>query len=134
MLPSPRVLRTEIERAGLTVARSVEFGDSYSQTLRRWHDTFNSRWAEIGRLALSVADSKRFEYERLWAMIHYPPVYSWGLETEFVPILKDAGVEQCVYGHLHGRDHRSGFVGDRDGITYHLASCDYTEMKPIRLR
>ncbi|MAE77597.1 MAG: phosphohydrolase [Planctomycetes bacterium] len=89
---------------------------------------------EIGRLALSVADSKRFEYERLWAMIHYPPVYSWGLETEFVPILKDAGVEQCVYGHLHGRDHRSGFVGDRDGITYHLASCDYTEMKPIRLR
>ncbi|MGR3757640.1 MAG: class I SAM-dependent methyltransferase [Tranquillimonas sp.] len=60
MLPSPRALRTEIERAGLTVARSVEFGDSYSQTLRRWHDTFNSRWAEIGRLGFDD------RFRRMW--------------------------------------------------------------------
>jgi cyclopropane-fatty-acyl-phospholipid synthase len=28
-------------RAGLEVAGSIEFGESYSQTLRRWHETFN---------------------------------------------------------------------------------------------
>jgi len=47
MLPSPSVLRREIERAGLKVLGSVEFGKSYSQTLRRWHDSFNAAWAEI---------------------------------------------------------------------------------------
>nr|WP_309501725.1 cyclopropane-fatty-acyl-phospholipid synthase family protein [uncultured Roseovarius sp.] len=60
MLPSPRVLRAEVERAGLTVARSTEFGDSYSQTLRRWHDTFNARWHDIA--ALGFDD----RFRRMW--------------------------------------------------------------------
>ena len=44
MLPSPSVLRAEVERAGLRVVRSIEFGQSYSQTLRRWYDSFNEKW------------------------------------------------------------------------------------------
>ncbi len=47
MLPSPGKLRQAAENAGLTFAHSVEFGESYSQTLRRWHDTFNEKWSEI---------------------------------------------------------------------------------------
>ena len=47
MLPSPVVLREQVEKAGLRVQQSIEFGESYSQTLRRWHDTFNARWDEI---------------------------------------------------------------------------------------
>ncbi len=47
MLPSPSVLRAEIERAGLGLKGSVEFGKSYSQTLRRWHEVFNARWDEV---------------------------------------------------------------------------------------
>ena len=49
MLPSPVVLRQEIEKSGLSVVRSIEFGESYSQTLRRWHDTFNEKWDEIAQ-------------------------------------------------------------------------------------
>ena len=49
MLPSPSALRREVERAGLRVLRSVEFGDSYSRTLRMWHQSFNDRWDEIAR-------------------------------------------------------------------------------------
>jgi cyclopropane-fatty-acyl-phospholipid synthase len=60
MLPCPRVLRAEVGRAGLTVARSVEFGASYSQTLRRWHQTFNERWDEI---ALQGFDDR---FRRMW--------------------------------------------------------------------
>ncbi|WP_417602909.1 class I SAM-dependent methyltransferase [Primorskyibacter flagellatus] len=60
MLPSPGALRAEVERAGLRIARSVEFGESYSQTLRRWHDTFNDRWSEIAELGFD----KRFQ--RMW--------------------------------------------------------------------
>ena len=60
MLPSPRALRSEVERAGLKIARSVEFGESYSQTLRRWHDTFNSRWEEISQLGFDD------RFRRMW--------------------------------------------------------------------
>lgn len=60
MLPSPTVLRTEVERAGLKVARSVEFGESYSHTLRRWHDTFNERWEQIAPLGFDE------RFRRMW--------------------------------------------------------------------
>jgi cyclopropane-fatty-acyl-phospholipid synthase len=50
MLPSPSVLTAEVERAGLRVLQSIEFGESYSQTLRRWHETFNARWDEVKTL------------------------------------------------------------------------------------
>ena len=60
MLPSPSALRAEVEKAGLRVARSVEFGESYSQTLRRWHDTFNARWEEISQLGFDD------RFRRMW--------------------------------------------------------------------
>ncbi len=60
MLPSPVILRQEVERAGLDVVKSIEFGDSYSQTLRRWHDTFNERWDEVARLGFDD------RFRRMW--------------------------------------------------------------------
>ncbi|HSG41018.1 MAG TPA: cyclopropane-fatty-acyl-phospholipid synthase family protein, partial [Thermoanaerobaculia bacterium] len=60
MLPCPRVLKAEVERSGLKVAKSIEFGESYSQTLRRWHQTFNERWDEI---ALHGFDDR---FRRMW--------------------------------------------------------------------
>ncbi len=49
MLPSPSILRHEAGRAGLSVLGSIEFGESYSRTLRLWHETFNARWDEVVR-------------------------------------------------------------------------------------
>ena len=60
MLPSPSVLRREVERAGLKVLGSIEFGKSYSTTLRRWHDTFNERWHEVQ--AMGFDD----RFRRMW--------------------------------------------------------------------
>jgi len=60
MLPSPRVLRAEVERAGLTVLRSVEFGQSYSQTLRRWREAFNGQWGEVQKLGFDD------RFQRMW--------------------------------------------------------------------
>ncbi len=60
MLPSPTALRQEIARAGLALKGSIEFGDSYSQTLRRWHDTFNARWDEVARLGFDD------RFRRMW--------------------------------------------------------------------
>lgn len=60
MLPSPAVLRREVERAGLTFSRSVEFGESYSQTLRRWYDTFNEKWEQVADLGFDE------RFRRMW--------------------------------------------------------------------
>lgn len=60
MLPSPAILRREVARAGLAVRHSVEFGQSYSQTLRRWHETFNHRWAEVQQLGFDE------RFRRMW--------------------------------------------------------------------
>ncbi|SEN29953.1 cyclopropane-fatty-acyl-phospholipid synthase [Gemmobacter aquatilis] len=49
MLPSPDALSREIAAAGLVRKGSIEFGESYSLTLRRWYDTFNARWPEVER-------------------------------------------------------------------------------------
>ncbi|UWQ30309.1 cyclopropane-fatty-acyl-phospholipid synthase family protein [Leisingera sp. M523] len=62
MLPSPHVLRNQVERAGLGVVRSIEFGDSYDQTLRRWHDTFNARWDQIAGLGFDDRFRKMWNF------------------------------------------------------------------------
>ncbi len=60
MLPSPTTLRTEIERAGLHQAQTIAFRESYSQTLRRWHETFNARWDEVAHLGFDD------RFRRMW--------------------------------------------------------------------
>lgn len=60
MLPCPRVLREQVEKAGLSVERSVEFGSSYDLTLRRWHQTFNEKWDQIAEMGFDD------RFRRMW--------------------------------------------------------------------
>jgi cyclopropane-fatty-acyl-phospholipid synthase len=60
MLPCPAALKTEIERAGLRLKGSVEFGKSYSQTLRRWHEMFNDRWPDVAHMGFDD------RFRRMW--------------------------------------------------------------------
>ncbi|MBY5932626.1 cyclopropane-fatty-acyl-phospholipid synthase family protein [Tateyamaria omphalii] len=60
MLPSPTVLRQQITRAGLGIERSIEFGQSYNISLRRWHETFNQKWDEIAEMGFDD------RFRRMW--------------------------------------------------------------------
>ncbi|KIN72512.1 SAM-dependent methyltransferase [Sulfitobacter guttiformis] len=60
MLPSPIVLREQIEKAGLAVENSIEFGKSYDITLRRWHETFNDKWEQIAEMGFDE------RFKRMW--------------------------------------------------------------------
>ncbi|SHE65451.1 cyclopropane-fatty-acyl-phospholipid synthase [Loktanella atrilutea] len=60
MLPSPGKLREVIARNGLSVVKSIEFGHSYDQTLRRWHETFNARWDKVAALGFDE------RFRRMW--------------------------------------------------------------------
>ena len=60
MLPSPTILREQAKGRGLEVVGSMEFGESYSQTLRRWHETFNEKWEQISAMGFDP------RFKRMW--------------------------------------------------------------------
>ena len=60
MLPSPVILREQVENAGLKVSHSIEFGESYSVTLREWYRDFNAKWDQVA--AMGFDD----RFRRMW--------------------------------------------------------------------
>ncbi|MCF3594657.1 cyclopropane-fatty-acyl-phospholipid synthase family protein [Rhodobacteraceae bacterium LMO-12] len=60
MLPSKTALQAEIVKAGMTVEAMRAFGESYSQTLRRWHEEFNGKWDEVSALGFDE------RFRRMW--------------------------------------------------------------------
>jgi cyclopropane-fatty-acyl-phospholipid synthase len=62
MLAAPSVARLRAEAAGLVHLGSLEFGESYSRTLREWYRTFNDRWDEISVLGFDE------RFRRMWNM------------------------------------------------------------------
>ncbi len=62
MLPSEKALISQIKLAGLRRIGSIEFGQSYSQTLRRWHETFNAKWDEISAMGFDERFYRMWNY------------------------------------------------------------------------
>ena len=60
MLPSPTVLREQVVKAGMDVEGSIEFGQSYNISLRRWHQTFNEKWDQIADMGFDD------RFRRMW--------------------------------------------------------------------
>ncbi len=60
MLPSPSALNAQIAKAGLQRIGSIEFGQSYSLTLREWRLRFNARWDEIAAMGFDE------RFARMW--------------------------------------------------------------------
>jgi predicted phosphohydrolase len=90
---------------------------------------------ELGRLRRSIADADA-RHDRAVprvAMLHYPPWIEGRSPSAVVELLRAAGVGTCVYGHLHGADHRLGVVGEREGIRFHLVASDAVEFAPVQV-
>jgi len=96
---------------------------------------------ESKRLQASLDDASKKEAAakaegatlRRVAAVHFPPVYSNGRDTIFSKSIEAFAPELCVYGHLHGPGIPFGFVGERNGTRYVLASCDAAGFKPVLL-
>ena len=90
---------------------------------------------EVARLELSLQAAEG-RFDRLIAMLHYPPLYRTAAgvdETAFVPLLREAGVCVCLFGHLHAGDHRYAVDGDRDGMRYYFVAADAIDFTPVRI-
>lgn len=89
---------------------------------------------EVNRLALSLQEAQRQnpDAEKI-AIIHYPPVYQDFRPSPFVDALKEYGVKQCYYGHLHGDAIQWGAAGKHGNIRYHLISADAIDFIPYHI-
>ncbi|MBL9039393.1 MAG: metallophosphoesterase [Archangium sp.] len=93
---------------------------------------------EVRRLQLSLDDAAKLEAQASTPVlrvvaVHFPPVYANGLDTAFSQTLEAWKPATCVYGHLHGPGINAGFVGERNGVRYVLASCDAAKFAPVLL-
>lgn len=62
--------------------------------------------------------------------LHYPPKYKGYECPEIIALLRQYGVRQCFYGHLHGGSHALALEGLWDGIEYRLVSADRLDFCP----
>ncbi len=92
---------------------------------------------EILRLGLCVKELAEADPEHKKThilMLHYPPVTSQQENTEFSDIITEAGIDICVYGHLHGKSHKFAREGVIGGCRYFCTSADYLGFRPVLIK
>lgn len=85
---------------------------------------------EAGRLSASIAAAKQTGLMPV-VFLHYPPIFDGRECEELLEVLHREGIDRCYYGHVHGAGIRQAFQGERDGITFHLISCDALSFCPV---
>ena len=74
------------------------------------------------------------EREKL-CFLHYPPRYGDDYVCrEICALLRQYGVEECYYGHLHGRARARAVEGAAEGVRYALLSADHLDFRPRLIR
>jgi len=82
MLPTREIIRSQVQRAGLTLLLEERFGASYARTLAHWRARFNDAWPHLAALGFDE------RFRRLW---NYYLVYC---ETGFEGGALDVGLYQ----------------------------------------
>lgn len=89
---------------------------------------------EILRLKMSLDAAIKSGYKELIVITHYPPTNDKLDNSEFTKLYEEYKVKKVIYGHLHGKESFDmGLKGERKGVEYILASCDYIDFKPIKI-
>jgi predicted phosphohydrolase len=88
---------------------------------------------ELNRLRLSLDAAVKEGFKKFIVMLHYPPMNEKLLESGFVHIFKEYGVEKVIYGHLHGPSLEKALNEVLDGIEYIITSGDYIEFDPVKI-
>ena len=62
VLPSPAAFNESITRAELVISDAYYFGKSYAETLRRWQQSFDSKWNDISPLGFDERFRRMWKY------------------------------------------------------------------------
>ena len=91
------------------------------------------RETERLKLSLQSANKLKKEGDRTVCMMHYPPFNLKAEDSDYTVAIGCAGIESCVYGHLHGYNTRKNHVIVKDGVKYVLTSCDLNDNKLVEI-
>jgi len=87
---------------------------------------------ELERLKLSLNKLDPKAKVRI-ALTHYPPVGADLSPSKASAILENYKIDICVFGHLHSVKRGVPLFGEKNGVKYIFASCDYLKFVPLRV-
>lgn len=122
---------------------SFEYGDFIISGTRGWYSRDSEIFTEkdekifrreLNRLRRSLdAYKNNFESKKRIVMLHYPPFNCKEEPNEFLEILREYGVDTCLYGHLHDEGHDFALEGVFYGVRVACVSSDYLDFKLKRI-
>lgn len=87
---------------------------------------------EVSRLALSLQAMNKNASLKI-VMTHYPPISADLKDSTVSNMLKAAGIDIVVFGHLHSLKRDQKLFGIKEGVSYHLVSCDWLDFKLLKI-
>ncbi len=85
---------------------------------------------EVGRLRMSIEPAVKAGFDPI-VFLHYPPVFNNMECMEILDVLREYNIRRCFYGHIHGDGAKRAFIGEYEGISFRLISCDYLRFMPL---
>ncbi len=85
---------------------------------------------EEERMTRSLQEAVKLNRPELIAVTHYPPFDDKRQPTRMLLLMKEYGVQECIYGHIHGETNFSNLPETLEGIRLHLTSADYLKFIP----
>jgi predicted phosphohydrolase len=85
---------------------------------------------ELGRLETSLKAFTKNASSRI-VMTHYPPISADLGPSRIHTMLEKYKVDFCTFGHLHSVKAGELPFGEKNGVKYVFAACDYIDFTPI---
>ena len=88
---------------------------------------------ELNRLKASLSCLDKTAQVKI-VMTHFPPVSADLKDSQASTLLEEAGVNICVFGHLHSLKKDKKLFGEKKGIKYLLCSADFLDFQPLKIQ
>lgn len=85
---------------------------------------------EEGRLLRGIELAEKQGARRIICVLHYPPYDEKRRPLRILSLMKEHGVRDCVFGHIHGMQNFHDIPEEMEGIRLHLTSADYLDFRP----
>ncbi len=89
---------------------------------------------ELARLKLSLDSVPKIPGREIIVMLHYPPVNLRHDYSGFIELMKEYGVETCLYGHLHDASISLRIPDSKWDINFKLVSADAISFNPLLIK
>ena len=92
---------------------------------------------ELIRLENSILNIQNRENKKIICVMHYPPITTEMIKKNekslYIELLKKYKIDNCYYGHLHGKTQIGSVEGNIDGVNLMLRSSDYVNFIPKKI-